>query len=234
MHDFHAKLTNRWNNCRLVGKHATVMLLATAAIMPLILFVLIGMLGPTFDAIERREVAAQTARAKNSLTAFKNDLMKGVGDYAMWDSSYAYLNTPTTAFEKETLGPVTLQAMGTDLIAYIKFDGTKIYTLAADIEKATPLGEETALFSDVLTKGDFFNKARENKQHHDYVRTPRGLYVVYSQWITKSDGSGTPSGFIAMGNKLSAATISEALQSKVSLDLVDGMPIAKRLIADKG
>jgi signal transduction histidine kinase len=221
-----------WQNRRLVGKHATVMLLATLAIVPFIYLALNLLLTPTFERIEQQAVTDQMARAKNSMAAFESGLMKGVGDYAIWDSSYNYLDAPTAAFEKETLGPITLNAMGVDVIGYVRFDGTPVYTLAADLKSTKEIPAESAQFRKLITGGDFFVAAKAKQQHLAYVTTSRGLYAVTSQWITKSDGSGAAHGFIVMANLLNAASLSEALQSKVGLDLNKNSGIAKAVQKD--
>ncbi len=226
-------LASWWASRRLVSKHSIVMVLATLTIMPLIYLALGGLMAPTFDAIERRAVVDQNARAKNSLHAFKQGLQKGVGDYAMWDSSYNYLNSPSTAFEKETLGPLTLQAMGVDAIGYVRFDGTVVYTMAADLDKAVAIPAEIENFKSIASSGRFFARAKSGQQYFAYIRTSRGLYAAYTQWISKSDGSGTPGGFIFMANLLDAAKMSEALQAKVNLDLDVDSAIAGQLARDK-
>jgi signal transduction histidine kinase len=232
MRDYSEMIMGWWQGRRLVGKHATIMLLATMAIVPFIYLALNLLLTPTFERIEQQAVTDQMARAKNSMSAFEGSLLKGVGDYAMWDSSYDYLDSPNVAFEKETLGPITLNAMGVDVIGYIRFDGTPVYTLAADLKNTKEIPTESALFRKLLTGGDFFEAAKAKHQNLAYVRTSRGLYAVTSQWVTKSDGSGTARGFIVMANLLNAASVSEALQSKVGLDLHINTDIAKAMQKD--
>jgi two-component system, OmpR family, sensor kinase len=208
-----------WNQRSLTGKQSVILLLSTVLFVPFIYLALSSLLSPTFAGIESRAVADQEARAKNALVAYEKSLQNDVGDYAVWDSSFDYLTNPDKDFETETLTPLAYQNMGVDVIAYVRFDGTVIWSDVVDRVKGVSLPAESKLFSNFVSKGAFFDSARGKNTHIEYQRTGRGLYVVYSQWVVRSDGAGKPAGMIVMGNLLDAATLSEALQVKVDLNL---------------
>jgi signal transduction histidine kinase len=222
----HASLNRRWANRSLTGKLTTILILVAATVIPAIFFTIWLSAKSVFLDIETKSVNAQVARATNSVRLFEVGLSKSLGDYADWDDSYNYLENPSRAFEDSTLNPHTFSNMGVDLITYVRFDGTVVFARAVDTTNQTILPAESAAFAGLTSKGSFFESAKAKKNHLAYIRTQRGLYVLYSQWLSDSEGKASSQGFIVMGNLLGAKMLSDALQSDVKLNLSTAPAVA--------
>jgi signal transduction histidine kinase len=224
-------LNGWWNNRRLVSKHATILIAVMLTVIPATFAGVWLSSRSVFLEMEQKTVAAQTARAQNSIRLFEVSLSKSLGDYAEWDDSFAYLNAPKKEFENSTLNPNTFANMGVDVITYVRFDGQKIFARVVDPKTETILESESAEFGKLTNNGAFFEAAKAHKNHLAYVRTKRGLYVLYSQWLSDSEGKAQSKGFIVMGNLLGTQMLSDALQTDVALNLSPAQSTASKLSA---
>ncbi len=213
------RLRTWWQSRTLGGKQSILLLVCSLLFIPLLYLALSSLLGPTFTQLENSAVAAQSARARNALVAYKQGLESGVSDYAVWDDSFAYIQKPDPAFERATLSPLAFSNMGLDIIGYVRFDGTVVFSRAVNRESLAIIDDESAHFAAVLREGAFFEAARSKEKHNAYLRTRRGIYAISSQHIVKSDESGKADGYIAMGTLLDAGTLSKALQVNVDVHL---------------
>jgi two-component system, OmpR family, sensor kinase len=224
-----ALFLNWWQKRRLVGKHTAILIAVTLTIMPAT-FALVWLSSRVaFLDLERKNVAAQVARAEQSIRLFEVSLSKSLGDYADWDDSYAYLNSPTQVFENSTLNPHTMKNMGVDVITYVRFDGKTMFARAVNNATEQILAGESANFARYTSSGAFLAAAKAKKNHLAYVRTKRGLYVLYSQWQSDSEGKAVPKGFLVMGNLLGTQMLSDALQTDVVLNLRPAQDVASKL-----
>ncbi len=222
-------ILNWWQSLRLVSKLTAIVLAVTLTVIPAT-FVVVSLSSQTvFLDIETKTVAAQNARALNALRLFEDGLSKNTSDYAEWDDSYNYLNTPSKGFEDSVLNPLTFANMGVDAITYVRSDGTPVFAKAVDIKSQAPLAAESAVFRDLTSKGAFFDAAKAKQKHLAYVRTQRGIYVLYSQWLRKSDGTGDVKGYVVMANLLDPQMLSDALQSDVRINMTPKGVAAQRL-----
>jgi signal transduction histidine kinase len=207
-----------WDKQKLIGKYLSMLACAALLIAPIVYITLEYVLMPTFVAIETKASTDQNARAKYALKSFNDALTSAVKDYALWDPVYAYVDKPNTALENETLTPLSYQNVGVDVMAIVRFDGTVQWSNAVNRENLTVLRDETNFFAGYFGKGSYFDRAVKNQTTTDYVRTSRGLYAMHSTWVTKSDGSGTPRGYMAMGILLDEKAMSDALQVAAKLN----------------
>jgi signal transduction histidine kinase len=225
-------ITSWWQNLRLVAKLTAIVLAVTLTVIPAT-FVVISLSSQTvFLDIEAKTVAAQNARAPNAMRLFEDALKKNISDYAEWDDSYQFLNAPSPAFEDETLSPLAFGNMGVDAITYVRTDGTSVFAKAVDLKTQAPLVDESAVFKDFTSKGAFFEAAKAKQKHLTYVRTKRGIYVLYSQWLRKSDGTGDVNGYIVMANLLDPRMLSDALQSDARINMAPKGVAAERLTSE--
>jgi signal transduction histidine kinase len=220
-----AALSSWWHSRRLVAKHTLIVLAVGLALIPATYAIIVPAQNQ-FLEIEQSDVSAQTARAQSAMRMFEEKLNKSLGDYGFWDDSFNYMAAPNRTFEQATLGSFTMKNMGVDAITYVRFDGKVIYANAADLETAQSIPEESRRFAELTSQGAFFEAAKAKQNHLAYVRTPRGVYVVYSQWANNSAGTAKPIGFLVMANLLSPAMLSDALQANARLNLGAGGALA--------
>jgi two-component system, OmpR family, sensor kinase len=224
-------ILNWWLKLRLVAKLTLIFLAVTLTVIPATLTLISLTSQSVFRDIENKDVTAQNARALNAMRRFEEGLGNNLGDYADWDDSYAYLDKPNTAFEESTLNPLTFANMGVDVVGYVRFDGTVVFAKAVDRNSKTVLVNESAIFSDHVSAGAFFKAAKAKSTHMAYTRTKRGIYMLNSRWLRKSDGTGDTRGFIVMANLLEPQMLSDALQSDAKINMAPSGIAAQRLKA---
>ncbi len=211
-------LKNYWSQQQLVGKFVSMVLPAPLVVLPIIYGAMQLLVTPAFTTIEKREVTDQTRRAQNSLTMFQDVLANNVSDYAVWDDAYRYARQRDPAFEASTLTPMSYQNMGIDFVSFMSADGKPRWLQVVHPKEMRFLPGENRYFLEHFERNGFHARAMAQDKVTDYVRTPRGLYLIKSQHVVRSDGSGPDMGYLVMGVLLDADTVSEALQLRTSLE----------------
>ena len=207
-----------WQSRKLVSKHAVLMLAVACLTGPLAFLALYGLLQPTFDRLEKAEVAAQKARVTHALSEFEYRLEKATLDYAVWDAMYDYTQAPNRSFELETLTPVSHVNNGIDYRAIVRTDGTILWSSAVDLKTGSFLPQESEHLKSIFRNTPLSKLANTNSKTKNYVRTTRGVYLISTGQIIRSDESGIARGFLANGILLDEKSLSAALQVQVKLN----------------
>jgi signal transduction histidine kinase len=167
---------------------------------------------PAFTALERDAVAEQIARSETLLQNAKSRVLSSATDYAVWDDSYLYIARPSTAFEQENLTVLGLVNLGIDAIAYARFDGTLLDALYIDQDAEEADAARGQAFGALVTSLRFRELARTQASFSEFTRLDGRIYAVGAAQVFRSDGSGTPAGYVVMARQLNDAFASEALQ----------------------
>jgi two-component system, OmpR family, sensor kinase len=223
-----------WNNRKLVGKHSLLLLSAALLITPVTQFALGALLQPAFERIEKQGVQDQKARVKHALSEFETSLQNATLDYAVWDDMYDYAEDRNPGFEHETLSPISHMNNAIDYRGIVRMDGTVIWSSEVDLSKVKLLPAESEAMKAVLTESAFFQRATTEKKTITYVRAKRGVYLLTTALIVKSDESGAPRGFIVNGVLLNKKSLSDTLQVNVTLNLAPSTDAAAAVIDAPG
>jgi signal transduction histidine kinase len=167
---------------------------------------------PAFTALERDAVAEQIARSETLLQNAKSRVLSSATDYAVWDDSYVYIARPSPAFEQENLTVLGLVNLGIDALAYARFDGTLLNALYIDREAEEADTARSAAFGALVTSLRFRELARTQATFSEFTRLDGRIYAVGAAQVFRSDGSGTPMGYVVMARQLNDGFASEALQ----------------------
>ncbi len=168
---------------------------------------------PAFAELERDAVAQQIARTETLLQNSLSTVENSATDYAVWDDSYAYVATRDESFEQQNLTVLGVVNLGISAIAYARFDGELLDALYVDLEIEEAVPEAAGPFGALITSPRFRQLAREQTSFSEFVRMDGRIYAVAAAQVFKSDGSGTPAGYVVMGRELTDAFITEALQT---------------------
>jgi signal transduction histidine kinase len=221
----------RVHDMGLVRKFALLFAI-TGLIVGSLSFVALGrILSPAFEEIEQRVNAEQLARANFSLSEFNDAIYSNVYDYAVWDDVFEYVKHPSAQFEQEIYTPLGFKNLDADMMGVVRFDGKVLFFQVSDNEAQRFLPEQTVQLVGQISQGRFAQTAIAKERASTYIRSGNNIYAVQSAWILKSDGSGTPEAYHVMGNRLNAENLSEALQTKVKLDLAASPNDLKALLA---
>lgn len=208
-----------FKNHRLVGKFATLFVVAALGVALASFFALQQILAPTFASIEQRANQEQVARTRNALREIDSHLQAFALDYAVWDEMYRFARSPDRAFQDGVFTPLGYENAGVDYMAVIRFDGTVVWSQADNEEGTAFLASESAVLTPLMVSGRFADMANNRENAGAYVRGTRGLYVMQSTWIRKTDGSGPIFARLITGKLLNEQTLSNALQVRARLDL---------------
>jgi signal transduction histidine kinase len=229
------KLMRQWWHARnLVGKHSFLLLAAALFIIPVTQLALNELLQPVFNRIEQQGVRDQEARVKHALRELESSLQNATLDYAVWDDMYDYAQDRDHAFELETLSPVSHVNNAIDYRGIVQMDGTVIWSSAVDLNKVAVLAEESEAMKAVLREPDFLARARNQTKTITYVQNRRGVYLLTTARIIKSDESGAPRGFMVNGILLDEKSLSDALQVGVTLRMTPDAASAAAIAAAPG
>jgi signal transduction histidine kinase len=218
MSAFRKSIARWWQDRDLVGKHSVLLLAAALLTLPFAFVVMGSLLQPAFDKIEMQSVADQKGRVSHALREFEKTLQNATSDYAVWDDMYAYAGSGDHSFEAETLTPAAYVNNGIDYRGVVRMDGTFVWSSAVDRASVRHLSAESDAIKALIADPAFFSRARKVPKTITYVRAKRGIYLLATNKIVKSDESGDPAGILICGILLNEKSLSEALQVAVTID----------------
>lgn len=207
-----------WLGRKLVGKHGALLLGATLFVGPLAFLILFSLLQPVFDRIEQAEVDAQKARFSHVLSAFELASRNLTVDYAVWDDMYDYVATPNRDFELQNLTPISQINSNIDYRAIIRADGRVLWSTAVDLKAKQAMPDESEKLKGLFGDHVLLQRANANRTTMSYVSTERGVYLLTTAQILRSDESGKPVGFHACAVRLDEKSLGAALQVTARLN----------------
>lgn len=175
-----------------------------------------------FSEIERSDINASIARANAGLQNLGIVVEKKVADWGLWTESYEYIENANQKFLNVNVHAAEAKAAGVDGIGYFRFDKQPravVYYNRDDgklipdmVRRLRALGGSDAMIA----------RARARTRTVFFARAGDRVLAVAMVPVTRSDGSGTPSGYVLMAFQVNAATLSEALQVATTLDTHGG------------
>ena len=104
---------------KLVWMLTGVGLLGAAALALL----LITLIVPNFNRLERDQIAGHVARTQAVLGEFASKVEHTVSDYGDWNDSYDYMARQTRAFEEDSFSTLAMNNLAVEGMAYVAEDG---------------------------------------------------------------------------------------------------------------
>lgn len=186
--------------------------LATAALLAAIIV-------PSFDQLEAGTVTAHVERTRAVLGDYAAKVESAVKDYGDWNSSYDYMARPTRAFEAESFSTLAMVNLGVNGMAYVAPDRRIVIARWIDLTTETERPELRARLSAMIARTDLDRVTGNASSGHFYARLGPVLAAVGVARVRRSDGSGTPRGFVLMVRQVTSAQLSTLLQLDARLDL---------------
>jgi signal transduction histidine kinase len=183
---------------------------------------LAAVITPSFNALERQAIDSHVERTRAALGEYATKVESSVRDYGDWNSSYDYIGKPTKAFEEESFSPLAMKNLDVDGMAYLRPD--KSLVIARWIDPAT--GVEDNRQRDAMVAAmrkaplDAVIKAsKSGNSSHFFARLNNVVVAVGVAQVRKSDGSGTPRGYVLMARRITPRLLGQLLQVTARLDL---------------
>ncbi|WHU02972.1 MULTISPECIES: sensor histidine kinase [unclassified Sphingomonas] len=201
-----AKLVLILTGVGVVGAAALTLMLATV-------------ITPSFNQLERDAVNAHVARTEAVVHDVSAKVENAVRDYGDWNSSYDYMANPTRAFEEESFSTLAMVNLDVNGMAYVRPDRSIVIARWLDLEKQADVPAMRAQLTTAISKLDFSGALHGQSSAGFFMRLGDRLAAIGVAQVRKSDGSGSPRGYVLMARAVTASQLSTLLQLKASLAL---------------
>lgn len=201
-----AKLVLILTGVGVVGAAALTLMLATV-------------ITPSFNQLERDAVNAHVARTEAVVHDVSAKVENAVRDYGDWNSSYDYMANPTRPFEEESFSTLAMVNLDVNGMAYVRPDRSIVIARWLDLEKQADVPAMRAQLTTAISKLDFSGALHGQSSAGFFMRLGDRLAAIGVAQVRKSDGSGSPRGYVLMARAVTASQLSTLLQLKASLAL---------------
>lgn len=176
-------------------------------------------LGPTFLRMEHDNALRSAERVVGGLDAQLSNLNTLTRDWAFWDDMYQYALKPNAAFESSNMGVESMKNIGLIGVMVLSPEGAIVGFQGAVQSDAQALRAEdlTAYKAQLMAP----LKEAQHGQQCGYLQPRSVLLFLCASRISRSNGSGEPTGVVVMVRELTAAALKEIEnQSKESFQLL--------------
>ncbi|HWK36429.1 ATP-binding protein [Sphingomonas sp.] len=174
---------------------------------------------PSFDRLEEEAVRAHVDRTHAAIDEYARKMESAVRDYGDWNASYDYMAHPTRTFEEESFSTLAMANLDLAGMAYVTGDGRVLIARWIDVAGRH---DEPALRSELIAAIPAMHLptllARRSSRGF-YIRVGDRLAVVGAAQVRRSDGTGTPRGYVLMARELGSARLATLLQLPAVVDL---------------
>lgn len=205
-HFFH--LAPRSLGAKLVLVLTAVGLAGAAAIALL----LVAVITPSFDRLERQAIGGHVERTRVALSEYAAKVENAVREYGDWNASYEYMAHPTRAFENESLSPMAMRNLNVSGMAYVGTDGCVVIARWLDPATGRDQPELRARLIRALAGLKLARATTSGNSTHFYTRLGGTVAAIGVAQVRRSDGSGAPRGYVLMARTITSAQLSQLLQ----------------------
>lgn len=170
---------------------------------------------PTFEQLEWKSVDRRINVADRHLRSVLANIEGTARDYGIWDDSFSFIAGGNPSFADESLTGLT--SVGINGVAYVKFDGELLYAHYLDLQEEKRVEPLHRLLVEIATDPEVINTSRSRPHHGFFANSGGRLVVIGASRIVRSDGSGSPAGFLLMAREITEEEVSEALQTRVRI-----------------
>lgn len=179
-----------------------------AAAMTLLLFAVIT---PSFKQLESDAVTGHVDRTQAALTEFALKVKSSALDYGHWNDSYNYMETPNKAFEEDSFAPSAMVNLDVDGMAYVRDDHSIVMSRWID-KNQNEMPAKRAELVRAVQSADYARVLGKDDSAQFYLRLGDTLAAIGVSRIRKTDGSGSPRGYVVMARVLTASQLGNLLQ----------------------
>lgn len=175
----------------------------------------------SYEKLEEEIVQLNVSRASNVIDKHLEQLRLTCTDYAAWNPTYEFAESPTEEYQKDHLVPPTYTSTSVHLIMIYNLQGHPLYSGAYDLELHQSLSVPQQ-FED-LSKFDpaILNRAQHRQTTTGIVNLPQGPLMFAACPILDSNENGPPRGVFLMGRYLNANVLHSVEQDlAMSIELL--------------
>ncbi len=204
-----AKLVLILTGVGLIGAVALTLLLA-------------AVITPSFNQLEQTEISDHVGRTNAALTDYASKVEHAVSDYGDWNSSYDYMGHQTRAFEQDSFSTLAMANLAVNGMAYVANDGHIVIARWIDLKNQADVPALRARLVAAIPHLDLTHVVSRSPGGHSgafYLRIGDTLSAVGVARVRKSDGTGTPRGYVLMVRTIGSDQLTNLLKLKAGLDL---------------
>ncbi len=206
-----------------LGAQLVLILTGVGLIGSLAIAVLLaGIITPSFNRLENASVEANVERTQAALGEFAAKVESAVRDYGDWNSSYDYMAAPSAAFEEESFSTLAMANLDVSGMAYVATDGRIVIARWIDQtgDASVDRPEMRARLIAAIPTMRLPALLSQQSSRSFYMRLGDRLAAVGVAQVRRSDGTGTPRGYVLMARELTSVQLGTLLQLPARIDLL--------------
>ena len=176
---------------------------------------------PSFNGLEAKAVHGHVERTQAALAEYAAKVESAVRDYGDWNDSYDYMARPSAAFERESFSPLAMANLGVQGMAYVAPDGRVVIARWIDAGGRERPAMRAALVR-ALGTVDYRRVLRGSSSGRFYARLGDTVAAMGVAQVRRSDGSGSPRGYVLMARAIGSAQLAELLQVPARIERASG------------
>lgn len=184
-----------------------------------ITLLLASVITPSFNQLERASVSAHVERTRAALAEYISKVETAVRDYGDWNSSYDYMGHPNRRFEEESFSTLAMSNLDVNGMAYIGNDRHIVIARWLDLGTQADQPMMRRQLIEAIGRIDFAKVLGGHSSAAFYTRLGPIVAAVGVAQVRRSDGTGTPRGYVMMVRQFTSKQLSTLLQLKARLDL---------------
>jgi len=171
-----------------------------------------------FSNIENLENLENIRRAKSEVQSLESFIEKNNVGWAIWTNAFDYINDGNEKFLESNVNTTQAKGMGVQGFAFFRFDRQPRAIFYFNKENGQ-LNHEMVHYLDMIGQSKaIFDSAKSKSTKTFFAVVKNRILAISSAPVTRSDGSGTSSGYIVMANEVSSSDFSDSLQVRAKID----------------
>ena len=187
-----------------------------------ITLLLASVITPSFNRLEDKAIAGHVERTDAALAEFAGKAESAVRDYGDWNDSYAYMEHPNAKFEKDSFSPLAMSNLGVQGMAYIAPDR---HIVIARWRDGAASGDNPVLRAALIAqigRSDLARLLGGRSSGRYYTRLGSTVAAIGVAKVRRSDGTGTPRGWVMMARQITSQQLSGLLQLDAHIAAASG------------
>ncbi|EDN70054.1 sensory transduction histidine kinase [Beggiatoa sp. PS] len=186
--------------------------IALVGLLVLLLSISSTILLKGFIELEEQAVEENVTRLVNALAEQFNNLLTEAEDYAVWDDTYAYMETRDEDYIKSNLIKETFEALNLSCLVILDTHGDLVFGKSYDSkqDQLTPISND--FLEHLREKSLFTQNINESGKFFGFLLFPKQIKLIASYPILASNDEGPSRGTLIMGRNLDDAQIERLTQ----------------------
>jgi sensor domain CHASE-containing protein len=189
---------------------------------------------PSFEALEADLARTDMDRARRAIERELDQLQTFSADWGNWLDTYQYMAGENPAFVEENMTPVTLEAAGLDVVAFVDADGRFVWRKGLKPATQVDAAYEFLAAAGLDANHPFMKAIREGTGAKGIFVTEHGPAMLVVAPVLDGAGNGPHRGAVLLARVITpevAARLAE--QAQVDLEVTTTPPPARGAAAER-